>query len=63
MTDNTIVVNKRILGVGATIEIRQIESSRARMSSNSGKATKILALTGMSSLEDKQRAFEAGVDG
>jgi CheY-like chemotaxis protein len=25
--------------------------------------TKILALTGMSSLEDKRKAFDAGVDG
>jgi len=51
------------LGVGATTEIRQIESVRAEMPSYSGNATRILALTGMSSLEDKQRAFEAGVDG
>lgn len=27
------------------------------------RAARILALTGMSSLEDKRRAFEAGVDG
>lgn len=45
-------------GVGATKEIRIIESSNL-----SGKSTRILALTGMSTLEDKRRAFEAGVDG
>ncbi|KAI0316421.1 hypothetical protein OF83DRAFT_1127068 [Amylostereum chailletii] len=45
-------------GVGATMEIRQIESSRSDVN-----PTRILALTGMSSLEDKRRAFEAGVDG
>jgi len=45
------------IGVGATKEIRQMELS------GSQKAARILALTGMSSLEDKQRAFEAGVDG
>jgi hypothetical protein len=28
-----------------------------------GHHARILALTGMSSLEDKRRAFEAGVDG
>lgn len=27
------------------------------------RRTKILALTGMSSLEDKRKAFDAGVDG
>ena len=45
-------------GVGATKEIRQIESTRPN-----AKNTRILVLTGMSSLEDKRRAFEAGVDG
>ena len=45
-------------GVGAAKEIRRIESSNP-----SGKSARILALTGMSSLEDKRRAFEAGVDG
>jgi DNA-binding response OmpR family regulator len=37
--------------------MRKIEASR------SGQKSHILALTGMSSLEDKRRAFEAGVDG
>ena len=46
------------VGVGATIEVRQIEASRL-----DNTPTRILALTGMSSLEDKRRAFEAGVDG
>jgi CheY-like chemotaxis protein len=45
------------LGYGATTQIRKIEASR------SGQKSHILALTGMSSLEDKRRAFEAGVDG
>lgn len=45
-------------GVGATKEIRDIE---ARTPDTPG--TTILALTGMSTLEDKRRAFEAGVDG
>lgn len=47
-----------IQGVGATKEIRDIE---ARTPETPG--TRILALTGMSTLEDKRRAFEAGVDG
>lgn len=45
-------------GVGATKEIRRIESADP-----GGKSTRILALTGMSTQEDKRRAFEAGVDG
>lgn len=45
------------VGYGATAKIRKIEASR------SGQKAHILALTGMSSLEDKRRAFEAGVDG
>ncbi|KAG7451064.1 uncharacterized protein BT62DRAFT_960666 [Guyanagaster necrorhizus] len=49
-------------GVGATAEIRQFES-RETDSNRRRHPTKILALTGMSSLEDKRRAFEAGVDG
>ncbi|KAI0292121.1 hypothetical protein BC826DRAFT_911759 [Russula brevipes] len=44
-------------GYGATVQIRKIEASK------SGQKTHILALTGMSSLEDKRRAFEVGVDG
>ncbi|EFI27931.1 atypical/HisK protein kinase [Coprinopsis cinerea okayama7 len=49
-------------GVAATKEIRRIESSKAG-GDDSYPSVKILALTGMSSLEDKRRAFEAGVDG
>ncbi|KIK10098.1 hypothetical protein K443DRAFT_670728 [Laccaria amethystina LaAM-08-1] len=45
-------------GVSATAEIRRIEKSHP-----DSRITRILALTGMSSLEDKRRAFEAGVDG
>jgi len=45
-------------GVGATKEIRRIEAHRPGT-----PGTRILALTGMSTLEDKRRAFEAGVDG
>ena len=57
-------------GVAATIEIRGIEAQRQRVHVESGgsepdapRSSKILALTGMSSLEDKRRSFEAGVDG
>ncbi|PCH42325.1 histidine kinase, partial [Wolfiporia cocos MD-104 SS10] len=56
-------------GVGATTQMRSIEMTRTQgaglSQSQSGKAhsASILALTGMSSLEDKRRAFEAGVDG
>lgn len=58
-------------GVGATLQMREIESRRLK-EQEEGKEGKeranvqlsrILALTGMSSLEDKRRAFEAGVDG
>ncbi|KAI0297235.1 hypothetical protein B0F90DRAFT_1740348 [Multifurca ochricompacta] len=45
-------------GYGATTQIRKIEASRSER-----KFSYILALTGMSSLEDKRKAFEAGVDG
>lgn len=45
-------------GVGATVEIRQIERSQTAQ-----RSCVILALTGMSSLEDKRKAFEAGMDG
>ncbi|KAJ7593541.1 hypothetical protein C8J56DRAFT_931317 [Mycena floridula] len=45
-------------GIGATAQIRQLELRRS-----SRHSTRILALTGMSSLEDKRKAFEAGVDG
>lgn len=52
-------------GVAATTEIRRFESAlqSADKSSRFLRTARILALTGMSSLEDKQRAFEAGVDG
>ncbi|KAF8207185.1 hypothetical protein K438DRAFT_1962797 [Mycena galopus ATCC 62051] len=49
-------------GIGATTEIRQMEARR-KVEDPNGRPTRILALTGMSSLEDKRRAFEAGVDG
>lgn len=49
-------------GVGATQEIRRIEADMAKVSGDLQRV-RILALTGMSSLEDKRRAFEAGVDG
>lgn len=52
----------RLDGIGATAEIRKIESSKFRGESQN-RRSKILALTGMSSLEDKRRAFDAGVDG
>ncbi|EED84276.1 hypothetical histidine kinase [Postia placenta Mad-698-R] len=56
-------------GVGATTQMRSIELARSMNGSpsssaeSSAHAARILALTGMSSLEDKRRAFEAGVDG
>ncbi|EIW84222.1 hypothetical protein CONPUDRAFT_163400 [Coniophora puteana RWD-64-598 SS2] len=46
-------------GVGATVEIREYEASQHEEQLHSI----ILALTGMSSLEDKRKAFEAGMDG
>jgi len=49
-------------GVGATLEIRKLESHK-QIAAGAPQRTRILALTGMSSLEDKRRAFEAGVDG
>ncbi|KAJ7510381.1 hypothetical protein B0H11DRAFT_1958755 [Mycena galericulata] len=49
-------------GIGATMEIRRMEA-RWQVDDPHGTPTRILALTGMSSLEDKRRAFEAGVDG
>ena len=49
-------------GIGATMEIRRIEASHGRAMDRQ-EHVRILALTGMSSLEDKRRAFEAGVDG
>ncbi|KAI0087316.1 hypothetical protein BDY19DRAFT_893168 [Irpex rosettiformis] len=54
-------------GVGATAKIREFELNRkhemSAMLATPPVDTRILALTGMSSLEDKRRAFEAGVDG
>jgi len=52
-------------GIGATMEIRQIESVRHKASAKQAGEDRagILALTGMSSLEDKRKAFDAGVDG
>ncbi|KAG6868316.1 hypothetical protein C0993_005041 [Termitomyces sp. T159_Od127] len=50
--------------IAATAEIRAIESNRSNGNTRQGgDSARILALTGMSSLEDKRRAFEAGVDG
>lgn len=52
--------------------MRDIEATRKRNLALSmladgvvvhSRASRILALTGMSSLDDKRRAFEAGVDG
>jgi len=51
------------LGIGATSEIRSIEARMMKEASTDVPRSHILALTGMSSLEDKRRAFEAGVDG
>jgi len=50
-------------GIGATSEIRAIEARMKRESRTDIPRSRILALTGMSSLDDKRRAFEAGVDG
>ncbi|KAG6862009.1 hypothetical protein C0995_008196 [Termitomyces sp. Mi166 len=50
-------------GIAATAEIRAIESRRTVNPTQRSNSARILALTGMSSLEDKRRAFEAGVDG
>ncbi|KAL4252318.1 hypothetical protein ABKN59_002599 [Abortiporus biennis] len=47
-------------GVGATAQMRDLEASHPE---GTVKPARILALTGMSSLEDKRRAFQAGVDG
>jgi hypothetical protein len=56
--------NIGIAGIGATHEIRAIETSRRAASTGSpAPPARILALTGMSSLDHKKRAFEAGVDG
>ncbi|KAJ6570203.1 CheY-like superfamily [Mycena vulgaris] len=49
-------------GIGATTEIRRLES-RWLADDPSWTPTRILALTGMSSLEDKRKALNAGMDG
>lgn len=51
------------IGVAATEQMRRIEAEFGLTTPERPRPTKILALTGMSSLEDKRRAFEAGVDG
>ena len=58
----SLTITECRLGVGATLEIRRLESDRQTLTGDCPR-TRILALTGMSSLEDKRRAFEAGVDG
>jgi signal transduction histidine kinase/CheY-like chemotaxis protein len=50
-------------GVGATLKIRQRELQLDYDHHSNHRPTRILALTGMSTIEDKRRAFEAGVDG
>ncbi|TCD67142.1 His Kinase A domain containing protein [Steccherinum ochraceum] len=51
-------------GIGATTQMREIEAARqAALPDHSPARSRILALTGMSSLDDKRRAFDAGVDG
>ncbi|THH29988.1 hypothetical protein EUX98_g4200 [Antrodiella citrinella] len=57
-------------GIGATTQMRGIEASRRALaeaqvqnSPPTDRRARILALTGMSSLDDKKRAFDAGVDG
>ncbi|KAG8857653.1 His Kinase A domain containing protein [Tulasnella sp. 330] len=57
-------------GFEASEEIRKIERTRRRnsLTSDSGEAphdarSKIFALTGLASIEDKRKAFAAGVDG
>lgn len=62
-SNNTIYLGScQYVGVAATAEIRQLEAARSDEPPGAPQ-TRILALTGMSSLEDKRRAFEAGVDG
>ena len=57
--------SKLLTGVGATVKMRDFEAMRKSRehSDRRPQDTRILALTGMSSLEDKRRAFDAGVDG
>jgi len=54
----SIVLTSLSVGLGATIEIREFERARGSL-----QPSVILALTGMSSLEDKRKAFEAGMSG
>ncbi|KAH6909044.1 atypical/HisK protein kinase [Coprinopsis sp. MPI-PUGE-AT-0042] len=49
-------------GFECTTQLRALEAKRNE-SGNKYPSAKILALTGMSSLEDKRKAFEAGFDG
>lgn len=48
-------------GIGAAIKMRELERNRPQQ--NAAPPARLLALTGMSTMEDKRRAFEAGVDG
>ncbi|KIJ52540.1 hypothetical protein M422DRAFT_43384 [Sphaerobolus stellatus SS14] len=56
-------------GVGAATAIRRLEQEqrslyfRTKATTPEPRTSRIIALTGMSSREDKRRAFEAGVDG
>jgi len=56
-------------GVGAATAIRRSERERRLARSHlpstqeSMQSSRLIALTGMSSREDKRKAFEAGVDG
>lgn len=57
------------LGVGAATAIRRSERERRLARSHLPStpelmhSSRLIALTGMSSREDKRKAFEAGVDG
>ena len=54
-------------GVGAATAIRHVEQEQRSVSATSAspepRTSRLIALTGMSSREDKRKAFEAGVDG
>ena len=77
LLDELLSFPPQLIGVGATQRMREIEAqSGSGSGEDSGddaqttppdqfecRHTKILALTGMSSLEDKRKAFDAGVDG
>lgn len=75
-SDSILGANSTILGVGAITQMRLIETQRYDedltadkdgASQPSGlsslKRSKIFALSGLASNEDKLRAFNAGVDG